>query len=108
MQLTEKEIRQALIQAEALLPTTEAEILSLDHSPSTEDGALPDSLSADNLLARIRGTRAPAKIIKASFLVSSTASEGLARAARNGSDLPDEISAKMMADRKRIEGNTAE
>lgn len=108
MQPTEKEIRQALIQGGALLPTTEAEVLSIDQSSLTEVGALPDSLSADSLLARIRGTKAPTNILKTSFIMSSTAAEGLARAARNGNELPEDIAAKMMADRLRIEGNTTE
>ena len=104
MSLTEPEFRQALMQAGSLLPMNAKAVEALEHTDPVDIPPLPPSLSCDRILEQIRAPR-PAHILKfppPEAIPSAT--EGLARAARNGEELPDEIIAQMQADRERIEG----
>lgn len=104
MSLTEPEFRQALMQAGSLLPMNAKAVEALDRTDPAHIPPLPPSLSCDRILKQIRAPW-PVNILKFSLpLTRPSAAEGLARAARNGEELPDEIIAQMEADREKIEG----
>ncbi len=105
MPLSEEEIRQALMQAGTLLPMTETAVAALDRVNPIATLPLPPSLSCETIFDRIQGKKPPAVIRKALNLPTTSAAEGLARAARNGDELPEEVLTRMNADRERIEGN---
>jgi len=108
MSLSDSEIRQALMEGGALLPLNAKAVESAVQARSPLEEQLPPSLSAERVLERIRsGSKSKATILKfPPASLSSPAFEGLARAARNGEDLPDEVIAAMQADRERIEGRS--
>jgi hypothetical protein len=104
MSLTEPEFRQALMQVGSLLPMNAEAVEALDRTDPVHIPPLPPSLSCVRILEQIRAPR-PANLLKFSLPVTlPSAAEGLARAARNGEELPDEIIAQMQADREKIEG----
>ncbi len=104
MSLTEEEIRRALMEAGAILPTTERAVVALDNKGAPPSVPLPASLSADRLLASFKARPTPKNVARVTISMAAQ-SEGLARAARNGEQLPPEIEAQMASDRKRIEGS---
>jgi hypothetical protein len=104
MSLTEPEFRQALMQVGYLLPMNAKAVEALERTDPVDLPPLPPSLSCDRILQQIRVPR-PANILKFSPRESPpSAAEGLARAARNGEELPDEVISQMQADREKIEG----
>lgn len=104
MPFTELELRQALMQTGSMLPMNTKAVEELERMSPTDELPLPPSLSCDRILERIRTPRAIAVLKFPSAISIAPASEGLARAARNGEELPDEIIAQMQADRERVEG----
>lgn len=106
MTFSEPEIRQALMQAGSLLPMNAKAVEDLDSNDPLDELALPPSLACDRILERVH---APGPVAMLKFPQPSTlatAAEGLARAARNGEELPDEVVAQMQEDRARIEGQS--
>src|SRR5688572_9753242 len=108
MSLSDAQIRQALMEGGALLPLNAKAVEASTQACSLPEERLPPGLSAERVLDRIRNNAAPSPAILKfpPAVVPTSAFEGLARAARNGEELSDEIIAAMQADRERIEGQS--
>jgi len=99
--ITDAEIRQALMQSGHLLPTNEEAIAFVEQKHAAEIAATSVP-PFQRLLDQIHGKTAKKPSIAQARFISS-AVPGLARAARNGKDLPPEIVQKMEADRAAAE-----
>lgn len=106
MSFTEPEIRQALMEAGSLLPMNAKAVEELERTNPLDDLPLPPGLAFERILGRIHAPR-PAAILKfrppSAFL---PAVDEMARAARNGGELSDDVITQMQEDRLRIEGQS--
>ncbi|MCB1276841.1 hypothetical protein [Prosthecobacter sp.] len=99
--ITDAEIRQALMQSGHLLPTNEDAVAFVEQTYAAEI-ASTSVPSFQRLLDQIHGKSTKKASIHQKPFISSAMS-GLARAARNGKELPPEIIKKMEADRDAME-----
>src|SRR5204863_2286423 len=107
MSLTEPELRQALMECGSLPPMNVKAVEAVRQNVSGMETTLPPNLSCDRILDRVRSGSRQTVILKFPRIALTTpAAAGLARAARNGEELPDDIVAEMQSDREQAEGQS--